>query len=198
MHRIFWILFLLPLSVLAQADAAIQDFRAEELDGNVYLTWSIKQGYTCNGVDVLRSVDSLNFVKIGDIEGICGSTSASVPYDFTDNFPEPNAWNYYRLSLGGLGNSHIISIRIIDIPANNYLVVPQPVNSVSQLYFENGAAALCTLSVYNVHGSEVYTAETNGGVFAIEASRFESGVYLFTIDFDNAKASIQGRLMVQP
>lgn len=189
-------LFLLNLPVMAQSGDAVLFFRAEELSENVFLTWAIKQGFTCDGVDVLRSSDSVNFVKIGDIEGICGSSAASISYDFTDLFPEKNSRNYYRLSLGGVLFSNIISIDIIDIPANNYLVVPNPFVENSRIYFENAAVAMCELSVFSPHGTRVHVAHTNGEVFDLSALDFTHGVYFFEIVYENGKHPISGRFAV--
>lgn len=189
------ILFSFAVGVLS-AQNPVSQFKAEEINGNVYLTWTIQQGFTCNGVDVERSTDSVNYLKIGDIEGICGSSAEEIHYDFTDNFPEKNTRNFYRLSLGGLLYSHFISIDIIDIPANNYLVVPNPFNVNSQIFFENSAYAQCTLNVYLPDGSPVKEMFTSGEVFNLDREYFSSGLYFFRISYDNGKASVAGRFAV--
>lgn len=188
--------FLNVLAAEAQVGDTIVNFRAEELNGNVYLTWSIKQGFTCNGVDVYRSVDSVNFTKIGDIEGICGSTAASIAYDFTDQFPEKNTRNFYRLSLGGLLNSHAISIDIIDISANKYLVVPNPVNFKSTLYFENAASVICELTIMDERGVQIISETSTGETFQLRASDYAGGVYWFKIAYANDNPPIIGRFLV--
>jgi len=192
----FFLFFLSTLATHAQVGDTVMNFRAEELNGNVYLTWSIKEGFTCNGVDVYRSIDSINYAKIGDIEGICGSSSASIAYDFTDQFPEKNTRNYYRLSLGGVINSHAISIDIIDISANKYLIVPNPVNFESELHFENAASAVCVLTTIDGRGVQIISETSMAEVFQLHASDYAAGNYSFRIDYGNGKPSIVGRFVV--
>lgn len=197
MRMVSFILFFFSAwAAEAQVGDTVMNFRAEELNGNVYLTWSIKQGFTCNGVDVYRSIDSINFTKIGDIEGICGSTAESIAYDFTDQFPEKNTRNFYRLSLGGLINSHVISIDIIDLSANKYLIVPNPVDFESDLYFENAAAAICVLTTMDARGVQIISETSIDEVFQLCASDYASGTYSFRIDYGNGNPSIVGRFLV--
>jgi hypothetical protein len=183
------------VQLTVRAQGAVTNFKAEEINENVYLTWTIKQGFTCNGVEVLRSTDSVNFVKVGDIEGICGSTAEEIHYDFTDIFPEKNADNFYRLSLGGLGFSSIISIRVVDLPANKYLVVPNPLTENTQIFFENSAFAICSLTVYDPGGQPLYQAMTTGEAFSLQKENFPDGVYFFRISYDNSKEDLVGRFV---
>lgn len=187
-------LFVLNTSVFAQD--AVSHFKAEKFNETVYLTWTIKQGFTCNGVDVLRSTDSINFAKIGDIEGICGSSAEEIEYDFTDISPEKNARNFYRLSLGGLSFSQVISIHVVDIPANHYLVVPNPLTEKAGILFENSTFALCRLTVFSPDGSPVFEAATTGESFVLRKEDYEKGVYFFRISYDNNKEAITGRFLV--
>ena len=181
------------LTLLAQSP--VSHFKAEEINENVYLTWTIQQGFTCNGVDILHSLDSVNFTKIGDIEGICGSSATEINYSFTDLFPEKNKLNYYRLSLGGLAYSNIISIRVIDIPANNYLVVPNPVINQSLIYFENSAFATCRLIVYSTLGQIVFEELITEETFLLQKEVLPDGPYSFKIIYDNGKEPISGKFV---
>lgn len=190
------VFFFKLLTADAQLGDTVVNFRAEELNGNVYLTWSVKQGFTCNGIDVYRSIDSVHYTKIGDIEGICGSSAASIAYDFTDQFPEKNTRNFYRLSLGGVINSHAISIDIIDIYANKYLIVPNPVNFESNLHFENASSALCVLTTMDGRGVQLISETSTGEVFQLHADDYASGTYWFRIDYGNGNPSIVGRFVV--
>ncbi|OFZ21138.1 MAG: hypothetical protein A3D92_15710 [Bacteroidetes bacterium RIFCSPHIGHO2_02_FULL_44_7] len=190
------VFFLQLLTANAQVGDTVMNFRAEELNGNVYLTWSIKQGFTCNGMDVYRSIDSAHYTKIGDIEGICGSSAAAIAYDFTDQFPEKNTRNYYRLSLGGVTNSHAISIDIIDISANKYLIVPNPVNFESDLYFENASSATCVLTTMDGRGIQIISETNTDEVFQLRAGDYASGTYWFRIDYGNGNPSIAGSFVV--
>ena len=197
LNKGFIITFLCLLSFASVGQEVIVNFKAEHYKGNVLLTWSITQGNTCNGVDVLRSSDSVNFVQIGSIEGICGSTQESIAYSFTDNFPVPNKRNYYRLSLGGIGFSKIIGIDIIVIGENNYLLRPNPVTTESELFFENNSVTLCTMRVLNASGSTVVIEGTTGDKFVLNRSNFKNGVYFFSLEFENGNSGIFGQFVVE-
>lgn len=182
----------------AQAEEAIVSFRAEEVHGSVYLTWEIRQGYTCNGVDVLRSEDSINYTKIGDIEGICGSNSENIAYDFTDASPISNTRNYYRLSLGGIGYSAVIGITVIDLSEQGFLVVPNPVHTGSQLYFSNDTHTNCILTVLDTHGREVIRMETSESYFVLRSEELDAGVHRFRITFGQDREPLIGSFLVLP
>jgi len=181
-----YILALVILNVFVafgQNEDVVLFFRAEEFNKNVLLNWTISEGNTCNGIDVYRSLDGVNFSIIGDIEGICGSGTEPIDYSFTDIFPETNGSNYYRLSLGGLGYSYIIKINLIDIPINSYLIVPQPITASSQLFFNNDLSKSAELKIYNYLGELIFAGTTNTAKFELGSLLNEqSGIYQFTID----------------
>lgn len=185
------------LSFVSFGQEVIEDFTAEHYKGNVLLTWSITQGNTCNGVEVLRSIDSVNFIQIGSIEGICGSTQEAISYSFTDNFPVANKRNYYRLSLGGAGFSKIIAIEIIAIEENSYLIRPNPVSSESELFFENNSVAQCTIRVLDASGKLHYAYETTGNKLVLNGNDFRSGLYFIHIAYSNGNPSVSGRFLVE-
>lgn len=194
---IFLSLFLTSFGVLAQNESVIPYFRASEFSGKVFLEWEIQQGNTCNGIDILRSTDSLNFQWIGDIEGICGSTEESVRYTFTDNSPLLNSINYYRLNLGGVGFSWIINLEVIHLGAGNYALFPNPVVSTSELHFDNDQGKKVTLSIIDFSGKEVQSYETEGEFFTIASNEFEQGKYLFEIrDKESSEQMVQGTFVI--
>ncbi|HAW51895.1 MAG TPA: hypothetical protein DCX54_06130, partial [Flavobacteriales bacterium] len=103
---------ILELSAFPQ-QTILDRFQANTVDSQVYLSWTIKKGSTCNGIKITRSADSLNFVEIGRIDGVCGDASSAVNYSFIDATPLLNRKNFYRLDLGDVGPSEIISIDVI-------------------------------------------------------------------------------------
>ena len=66
----------------------------------ITLHWSIDSGPTCNGITILRSLDTLNFEVIGNILGVCGNITSSQIYYFTDTNPISSNYNFYKLRLG--------------------------------------------------------------------------------------------------
>ena len=92
------------------AQNALDRFTAQQVNNEVLLNWTIKSGFTCNGIEILSSSDSLNFTNIGKIEGICGAVDEPISYTFSHKAPAQNKINYYRLELGGVGSTEIISV----------------------------------------------------------------------------------------
>jgi hypothetical protein len=187
--------FFLGIS-FAQNEDVIEGLTATEFNGKVLLTWSIKQGNTCNGVQILRSLDSVNFTQIGSIEGICGSTAEKIDYEFTDLFPEKNAINYYRLSLGGIGFSWIVSTELIDIGGSNYMIRPNPISDSSELFFDNETNDLIHVNIYSQEGVLVKTISTNDEMVYLRKSEFKSGMYFFTLLSDNRDLQVSGKFLV--
>jgi hypothetical protein len=193
---LFWLVGLCVGPVLAQNEGVVTGLSATEFNGNVVLTWTIQSGNTCNGVDILHSTDSINFVAVGDIEGICGSDNASVPYDFTHQDPTPNQTNYYRLYMGGIGFSRIVSAEVLDLKSDAYLLRPHPVTGTSELLFNNTTSATFTLTVCDASGVQLHTATTTKDFFVISRLTYEPGFYFFTLAREGAAPKIQGRFWV--
>ncbi len=182
---------------VAQTHPILGKFTVSENEGEVYLSWSIIAGSTCNGIQIYRSSDSINFSQIGEIPGVCGSVDFVQPYDFTDNNPAKNSVNYYRLELGNQGFSQIVSVEIIDIASNGYQIRPHPANAETKIYFDNDTKQEQRLSLYNLNGIEVFTATTKGDFVQLNTFFLQSGLYLFTISVSGSLPTAQGKLLVQ-
>ncbi len=197
MRRTFFILCLLILSSsFAQNEAVIGYFNATELNGRVFLTWNIKQGNTCNGVKVEHSVDSVNFAEIGSIEGVCGSNSANVAYEFTHHNPTLNAVNYYRLLLGGVGYSWVISEKLVAINELGYTIAPQPITEKSTLYFENPNNKEHRFIVSSLSGGIVHSELSLGEQINLGELKFRSGIYYFELQEVGTSTNVRGKFIV--
>lgn len=182
----------------SQNESVIPYFRGSEFSGKVFLEWEVMQGNTCNGIDVLRSTDSVNFEKIGDIEGICGSTQASIRYTFTDTAPIVNEINYYRLSLGGIGFSWVIEVEVRFFGKGKYSLFPNPVVATSELHFDNDLGQSVVLSIVDATGVVVYSSTGTGEFFEVPADCISNGNYMFRISVkDSDEVIASGSLLVQ-
>jgi hypothetical protein len=183
-------------SSISQNEDVINSFVATEFNGKVLLTFSINSGYTCNGVTILRSLDSVNFTTIGSIEGICGSSQESINYDFTDISPVKNAINYYRLSLGGVGFSWIVSAEVIDMGLNNSLIRPNPISENTELFFDNENKASLIVEIFSSTGLLVHTESTNEEKISLKNSDFDAGTYFYSVHADGVKSNVTGKFVV--
>lgn len=201
MRQIRSLLFLflfIPLANNAQNHPFLVRFQAAEVEGMVYLTWTLEAGNTCNGVSVLRSTEGGAFAEIGDIPGVCGSISEDVDYAFTDSFPKPNTLNSYRLELGNEGLSQIVSIQVIRISNNGYQIRPHPVIDQSHLYFRNENRELHILQLHDIWGSTILELRSNESSFVIQRSDLRSGLFLFSIRDNEGGIRATGKIVIGP
>ena len=190
--------FLCGVSVsFAQSNPILARFQVSETNGTVFLSWAITQGSTCNGIQILRSTDSINFIGIGSIPGICGSTSFEQPYNFIDENPVKNKANYYRLSLGGSGFSEILSVEIIALENNGYQIRPNPITANALIYFSNEKNQEHQLVVSNLRGNKIFTATTKQNFFELNTASISSGVYAFTISLTGDTPKAKGKFVVK-
>ena len=192
----FFVLFIFSAPLSAQNEEVIEYLNASEFNGKVLLSWSIMQGNTCNGIQILHSTDSINFSQISSIEGICGSTQQSISYSFTDLSPEKNANNYYRLQLDGLGFSWIVSVEVIDLGMNTSIVRPNPLSKTSELLFDNEANFEVFISVYSSSGVLVNMQSTVSEQILLEKSKSTAGLYHYVLTSEESGVFGTGKFVV--
>jgi hypothetical protein len=173
------------IEVFSQWHPILNNFYAVESNGTVILNWTITGGNTCNGIQIYRSTDSLNFYQIGDIEGVCGSSTAAETYTFTDFSPEKNKVNYYRLELGQEGFTSVISIEIIAIGMNGNQVRPNPAADFTRIYFSNNKSEESTLMLCGTTGKILLRQNSNADFFDLNVSGVSTGTYVFIIYREN-------------
>lgn len=183
-------------SVFAQNESVVLNLSATEFNGKVLLTWSVTQGNTCNGINVLHGTDTTNYSQVGSIEGICGSAAETIDYQFTDVNPNLNVTNYYRLSLGGIGFSYPVNIEVIDAGGQYYIVAPNPISSQSQLIFNNENQEEVTISFFNENGELVHEETSSEQSVSISRAKFKQGVYFFVLKSNGAIESFSGKFSV--
>jgi hypothetical protein len=195
--RYLLLLFLLVSSVLkAQESESLDAINALENNAKVYLRWTMKSGNTCNGIRIYRSLDSTNFNTIGQINGICGSSTESISYDFIDESPTLNAVNYYTIELGSLGFSKVISVEVLDFK-NGILVRPQPSQANVELVFKNELSDVYSIQIYNLQGKVLLEKSGNSDRFNIDLSYHPNGIYLYKI-YNNEKGDLStGKIIKQ-
>ncbi len=177
---------------------ALSQFTLSAGDGKVIIEWTIAKGNTCQGVGIYRSADSVHFEPIGEISGICGSNETSVSYSFVDEAPVANAINYYRLSLGFLGESNILSIQVIDLGNSNVQIWPNPMGDAGQIVFKNDLNAPHHLMIYQADGRFLFDQHSNGAYFPLDLKAYPSGVYIFNIKEDKSgRVVAHGKLLRQ-
>ncbi len=181
----------------AQGNPLLGKFSVSQYDGRVSLFWQIVEGSTCNGIQIYRSTDSIDFQRIGYIAGICGSLTEPVNYNFTDELPIENTINYYYLELGTVGTSDIISIDVFPATGGSYVIRPHPIVDQATIFFDAVGNDVNALRVYDFGGQEVYRSDTPNVFFEINTASLPSGLYPFTITSSGNNLHIKGTFLVQ-
>lgn len=196
-HLNFIAFFFIYAGTLIHAQSEVLDnFSIDQTNGKVLLRWSIKSGNTCNGIEIYRSTDSITFQEIGDIQGTCGSSNYSVSYEFTDQEPIKNSKSYYRIKLGGNGYSQILSIEVIDVSSNQYLLRPNPITETGRIYFQNSNNSEFIFYVSDLMGNIVYSETIHSDFIEIKTDTFEPGHYLFIIQSTSKNITIKGKFQI--
>ncbi|MGE0635266.1 MAG: T9SS type A sorting domain-containing protein [Bacteroidia bacterium] len=190
------LIFLLKSSAVAQTSHPILgSFVANEENGAVVLSWVIVSGSTCNGIQIYRSTNQSEFIKIHEIYGICGNVTFAQKYLFVDENPVKNAINNYKLELGGQGFSQVVSVEVIDIESG-YQVRPNPANESTRIYFDNNNGTEYTLLVFDAAGRKVTSLSGKQDYFDVELTALQSGIYYFSISIAGTPISTSGKFVV--
>jgi len=191
------LLFLATARVFGQSNPMLERFSVSKFQIKVYITWTIVQGSTCDGIKIYRSGNGTDFIEIGKIFGVCGNMAEPQNYDFTDINPIKNKVNYYRLEFGTGNFSQIVSLMLIDTDYSGYLLYPNPANTQINIHFSNKTKQETQLFIFNEKGEAVLNTTGRDDYFIINTADWPSGLYFFSISATGNPASIHGKLMVQ-
>lgn len=174
------------------AQPVLNYFNAQVLNAQVVLNWEVRIGNTCDGIEIQHSTDSISFIKIGEIAGVCGSKIENIAYQFIHPFPQKNRLNYYRLGLGGFGYSELETVEVLDFK-NGYILRPNPINDKVQLTFEKDLGKF-QLRIFDLQGHVVLDSQEQGASIHLNTDDWTPGIYLFAIQ-SNKIQIITGRMI---
>jgi len=182
----------------AQRNSALENFEIFEVYGKVQISATIKTGYSCLGMNFMRTEDTtVLFQSIGSIPGVCGSSTEPLRYDFVDENPPKNKTVYYRVQLGGIGYSEILNIRVIDTGKAAYLVSPNPASGFCNIYFKNESQNRHSLTLINRIGLTVMTVHSAENNFYLNLEGLSPGIYHFRVHEENKqRPKFSGKISV--
>ncbi len=168
----------------------LTSFNASSNENSVELTWSTATETNNSGFEIERSIDNVNFIRIGFVKGK-GTSSELHSYKYADNNVSKTSTFYYRLKQidfdGSFEYSKVINITV-GAPAKfelsqNY---PNPFNPATIISFQLPQKANVTLKIYNILGQEVSVLlnETkNAGSYQInfDGANLASGIYIYRL-----------------
>ncbi|MEO8147088.1 MAG: T9SS type A sorting domain-containing protein [Bacteroidia bacterium] len=170
------LLSLLSANCLGQLNP-VYNFNATQVNNDVYINFTTRTGISCLGAEVQRSSDSINFYNIYSFPGVCGSTTADVTYDLTDNSPLPNADNFYRINLLSQGYSDVLKIHFLNLSEIKPVVYPNPFTDKTGVYFLNPLQSEYLFELFSSDGKLITTFETKGNYFSLSRDNLAAGIY---------------------
>lgn len=185
--QLFMNMFLLFgfISVKAQ-HVNLSNFYLIPNNKEVLMYWTIDSGPTCNGITIWHSSDSINYEEIGNIGGVCGSSSSAIPYNFTDKSPLLNSVNYYKLRFGYAQFTEVKTITIKYTELGKLYIYPNPSINQTKIEFNNDRNKQFSLTVTNSIGNVVYKKEgiIESEIF-LDTSSWNNGSYYITLTDDS-------------
>lgn len=178
----------LPLAIMAQEHPIIAAYTLTEFDGGIRIDWTIQGGSTCNGQDVERSIDGVTFTQVHRIEGICGSASDPVPYDWIDNAPPEFSTVYYRVKLGFDGYTSVKSIVFDQLTTSDQRFFPSPMHQEATLVLNIPSSASFDVEIADAAGRIVFQrSAVQGNTIRFSLPGAAAGTY-------NYRATSEGRV----
>lgn len=169
----------------------LSDFTLIPNNKQVILFWTIDSGPTCNGISILHSKDSLHFTEIGDIPGICGSSDAKKPYNYTDEHPVLGEKNYYKIKLGSNQYSEIRSVLLQYREQGKLYVIPNSANERVSLEFNNDNAREHALTIYSASGKTIFEIKgVRGDKIEVQTGPWDDGTYYAFLKNENGQSTI--------
>lgn len=172
----------------------IKSFTLTVLDGRVQVDWTMQGGSTCDGSEVLRSTDGVDFQVIHRIDGICGDPILDVPFGYRDDSPPELSRIYYRINLGLEGYSSIKFVDFDQLTESEQRFYPVPVANTATLLLNVPGSARVDLRILDAGGREVWQAAgLVGPRHELDVVFLRPGMYLYVADV--AGRRFQGRFV---
>jgi hypothetical protein len=184
-------------SIYAQAAYLLDNFTVSESNGKVNIRLTLSAGSTCDGIRFYRSPDSTNFEEIGHIAGVCGLSSFPTNYEFLDNDPIVNKKSYYKIELGVYGYTDVLSIEVMQLSSIDLIIRPNPVQSLTTVFFNNPYFETHFLYLYSGTGQLIDILETQYDYFTLDFNDKNRGIYWVTIAKKGHLPSYRGKVLVE-
>jgi hypothetical protein len=167
----------LPFVARAQkAEPGIMNFQAIKSGKSILIRFTVPAGLSCDGIIIRRSVEGGDFLPIREIEGICGSDSASTTFSEEDKLPVFNRRMQYLLQLSRSAYSDTLNAFFTETGPAAYLLIRQA--DVWKILLNNSSGELIRFFAWDLRGAPVLSLETRGDFFKIpEISRFAGPLF---------------------
>jgi hypothetical protein len=147
---------LFPLLLPAQEHPFIAAYGLTALEGGIRIDWTIQGGSTCNGLEVERSADGVQFLAVHRIDGICGDPAIAVPFAWFDDAPPEFSTVYYRVKLGVDGYTSVKSVFFDQLTSSEMRFFPSPMGDVATLVLNIPGSSKFDLRIWDASGKMVF------------------------------------------
>lgn len=172
------VLLLFSTLALGQLPPGVIDRLSVRTLGNkVQVEVTLSAGYTCNGIVITRSTDSLTFETVGLIGGVCGDSAAAVSYSFIDSFPPTNKRLHYQLLLGGRLATDTRQVVVYDFTTRPMIISPNPAKDGVEIRFEAAVGSNELITLTNQQGVEVLRVLAEDGWARFSMGHLPAGMY---------------------
>jgi hypothetical protein len=145
----------------------------------VKLDWFTLTESNTSRYDIERSINGINFGKIGEVQAI-GNSNKRTDYGFTDMLPGKKL-NYYRLKQVDRDGRFVYSeIRVIKFGDEKQFKV-YPIITQGPLYIE-GITEFVKIKLFNSSGQLVKTTSSNNTPDEFDISNLPGGMYWLAIE----------------
>ncbi|MEZ5015873.1 MAG: T9SS type A sorting domain-containing protein [Flavipsychrobacter sp.] len=178
----WYVTFLILCSSVAVSaqDIVLRNFDVFSDGTHVQVKWTIEKGSICNGTKIYRSENGIDYKEIGFIDGICGSSTEPVGYEFTDTNPIANKKSYYKLRLGLIQFTSAREMFFLDASAA-YTLFPNPSKYTANiLYNSNGQKH--DFQLFDLSGRRVVNLDgVSGNEIKLHRGALPAGLYLLVL-----------------
>lgn len=168
----------------------LSSFEGEIIDNIVKLNWRTETEVRNYGFDIEKSLDGIEFNKIGFVEGN-GNSNSPKHYSFSDPVNSQSGKIFYRLKQidneGSFAYSKIVTI-YVGVPQTFELFqnYPNPFNPTTKISFQLPQQSKVVLKVFNTIGEEVaelLNEDKEAGYYEVNfnAKNLASGVYIYVL-----------------
>ena len=162
-------------------------FSGRQEGNSIVLEWATMSEKDNDYFEIERSIDGVNFVTIGYVDG-AGDSDRRIDYTFSDNAPE-QGWLYYRLSQVDFDGTRAYADKVISVQYTGdefaqLTIVPNPTDGRFRVS-ATGSMAGGVVQLLSQTGNVVRTVNIDSFDATIDISDLPSGIYVLRFVTDS-------------
>jgi len=156
----------------------LSHFSVSQVGNQIRVSLTIEAGESsCQGIELERKVESGLYEVIDMVPGICGGSEFEESYVLLDENPVSGQSLSYRLFLGNVGRSEVISLIFVPL-IDGIAIYPNPASTEFTILLDKQIGEECNIEIIDIAGRIVYSLEsTIDSMFAINSVHWHAGTY---------------------